>query len=83
MQPSVSVAGSNNRVQKVAKVAVVSNTNLSGTAHDIEQVHAPAVTTEIAAAGAAVPAASGFLRSPWTIGFLGVLALAGTAFIFL
>ncbi|MDE1919751.1 MAG: helix-hairpin-helix domain-containing protein [Patescibacteria group bacterium] len=56
---------------------------------------APAAATELAAAGAASPAASastssenkssapGLFRSPWTLGFLSVMALAGGAFILL
>ncbi|MFZ1075512.1 MAG: helix-hairpin-helix domain-containing protein [Minisyncoccia bacterium] len=88
MQPSVSDVGSSNRVQKVA---AVSNTNLSGTAHDIKQADAPAVTTQIAAAGAAMSApvadtaasASGPFKSAWALGLLGIVAAAGGAFIFL
>lgn len=53
-------------------------------------VGAPAATTELAAAGAALPPAepvkargSGLFRSPWTLGLLGVIAVAGGAFILL
>lgn len=57
-------------------------------AHD-EAVGAPAAEKDLAAAGAALPdspakpAASGIFHSPWTLGFLGVMALAGGAFILL
>lgn len=51
---------------------------------------APAATTELAAAGAALPptepvkaGGSGLFRSPWTLGLLGVIAIAGGAFILL
>ncbi|OGG40605.1 hypothetical protein A2118_02005 [Candidatus Kaiserbacteria bacterium GWA2_50_9] len=57
-----------------------------------EAVIAPTAATELAAVGAASSPAplepatrtsSGIFKSPWTLGFLGVLALAGSAFIFL
>ena len=56
-----------------------------------EEVDAPAAATELAAAGAAVPPPasappsrlSGIFKSPWTLGLLGIIALAGSAFIFL
>lgn len=56
-----------------------------------EAVVAPAAATELAAAGAALPVApladspktGGLFRSPWFLGLIGVVALAGTAFIFL
>jgi len=35
------------------------------------------------AAAAKAPAGSGLLKSPWTLGFLGVVVLAGSAFILL
>lgn len=62
-----------------------------------EAVLAPTAATEIAAVGAAFPASptfeqeltsaadsrvSGIFSSPWTLGFLGVVVLASTAFIF-
>ena len=69
--------------------------SVSGTAHEATAVSAPAVATELAAAGAALMAsttadippekshaANPFL-SPWMLGFLGVMALAGGAFILL
>ena len=73
-------------------------TSISGTAHEKEAVGAPAAATELAAAGAALPAASSappagapapasrlsrLLRSPWTYGLVGIITLAGGAFIFL
>lgn len=55
-----------------------------------EAVNAPAAANGLAAAGAAVSPAppeqsktGGLLRSPWLYGLFGVIALAGTAFIFL
>ncbi len=69
--------------------------SISGTAHEATAVSAPAAATELAAAGAAFAtattsdalpekshAANPFL-SPWMLGFLGVMALAGGAFILL
>lgn len=54
---------------------------------DEKAVLAPAAATELAAAGAALPPdnsrASRIFKSPWTLGFLGIIALAGSAFIFL
>ena len=54
-------------------------------------VNAPTAANELAAVGAALGAespapvsrAAGIFRSPWTLGFLGIVALAGGAFIFL
>ena len=58
-----------------------------------EAVRAPAAPIELGAAGAAFPPEesapsadtklSGLFRSPWTLSFLGVMALAGGAFILL
>lgn len=55
-----------------------------------EAVNAPAAANGLAAAGAAVslappeqPKTGGLLRSPWLYGLFGIIALAGTAFIFL
>lgn len=64
--------------------------NTSTQAHE-EEVRAPATTTELAAAGAALASpqadvaspASGIFHSPWTLGFLGIVALAGGVFILL
>jgi hypothetical protein len=71
------------------------NISISGTAHEATAVNAPAAATELAAAGAALAAsttadplpekprvANPFL-SPWTLGLLGIMALAGGAFILL
>lgn len=75
------------QVQKVEPI-ISAKTNIQE--HD-EAVVAPAAANELAAAGAALldesqeqaPRASGIFKSPWTLGFLGVVALAGSAFIFL
>lgn len=49
-----------------------------------EAVNAPAAANELAAAGAvSAPKLGGIFKSPWTFGLLGVIALAGGAFIFL
>lgn len=58
-----------------------------------EAVGAPAVANELAAAGAVLPPAenasamnariAGMFKSPWTLGFLGIVVLAGGAFILL
>jgi competence ComEA-like helix-hairpin-helix protein len=48
-----------------------------------EAVVAPAAATELAAAGAALPASSNVLRSPWMLGLVSIMALAGGAFILL
>lgn len=68
--------------------------SISGSAHDqITPGSAPAAATGLAAAGASLPADTrpeepkkglpGLLRSPWTLSFLGIMALAGGAFILL
>lgn len=72
------------------------HTNISGAAHAVTAVAAPRVAAELAALGAALPpvpatstetnpvaSASSIFHSPWTLGFLGVMAFAGGAFIFL
>lgn len=51
-------------------------------------VIAPAEATNLASAGAALPESSsspvaGIFKSPWTLSFIGIMALAGVAFIFL
>lgn len=49
-----------------------------------EAVRAPAATTKLAAAGATVPTSSGSVfRSPWMLGLLSIVAIAGGAFILL
>lgn len=70
----------------IQKVEPITSTT-DGAAHE-EEADAPAAATELAAAGAAVaPEADArswsLFRSPWTLGLLGVIALAGGAFIFL
>lgn len=82
----------------VQTVEPAPSTSISGVAHDVTAVAAPVATTELAAAGAALPPAlststetvstahgplSRIFRSPWTLGFLGLVTLAGAAFIFL
>lgn len=72
--------------------------NVSDTAHGAQAIRAPATVTDLAAAGAALPpvaassaggaavadaSASSPFRSPWVLGFLSVMVLAGGAFIFL
>ncbi len=76
-------------------VESVFSSSVSGTAHEATAVSAPAAATELASAGAALMAsttadippekshaANPFL-SPWTLGLLGVMVLAGGAFILL
>jgi len=92
MQPSASPA-SFNQVQaarldeapaRQGEPVISTATNIQ--THD-EGVRAPAATTKLAAAGAALPSvpkkANGLLNSPWTLSLLGVIAVAGGAFIFL
>ena len=75
--------------RQVSEVEPILSARTDVQIHD-DAVSAPAATTELAAAGAASlpqpPPTSrfgGIFKSPWTLGFLGVLALAGGAFIFL
>lgn len=85
VQPSPSVV-SYEQVQKVEPIISQGNVPV----HE-EAVGAPAAANELAAAGAALPqepATStsrvfGIFKSPWTLGFLGTVLLAGSAFIFL
>ncbi|MBI5405883.1 PKD domain-containing protein [Candidatus Kaiserbacteria bacterium] len=89
-QPSPASAG----YKEVQAVESITRARTDVQQHE-EAVLAPAATTELAAAGAALPALSvaassterkralGIFRSPWTLGFLGVMMLAGGAFIFL
>ncbi len=80
------LAQGSNEVQTVESVP---STNISDTAHENTAVSAPRAETEIAALGAALPPEatssriSGLLHSPWTLSFLGLMTLAGGAFIFL
>lgn len=85
-QPSLPAA----RLNGVQTVESVLNTSISGTAYENTAVRAPAAATELAAAGAAFspppePASrvSALFKSPWTLSFIGLMALAGGAFIFL
>src|SRR3990167_8428820 len=83
-QPQANTAGSN-KVQ-VVEPPITSAKNIQ--AHE-EAVRAPAGATELAPAGAALPPpasnarAAGLFSSIWTLGLLGVILLAGGAFIFL
>lgn len=82
-QPSVPQASSN----KVQKVEPITSTGTNVQTHE-EEVRAPAVATELVAAGAALPAPAtkprlSGLFSLWTLGLLGVIIVAGVAFIFL
>lgn len=93
-QPSAVPAGST-LVQTVSETAVpapADDISVSGTAHETTTSGlAPAAAIDLAAAGAALPeeaapaagGTSGLFHSPWTLGLLGVIALAGGAFILL
>ncbi len=80
-----------NTVQTVESVIPIISTTANIQTHD-ETVIAPSAvsateTAEGAALSAAAPAeqpkAGGLFKSPWFLGLLGVIALAGAAFIFL
>lgn len=72
-----------------------SGTSITKPAHAAPAVRAPASSTEVAAAGAALPTVvepphvaapsrvTGVLTSPWTLGFLGLLVFSAGAFILL
>lgn len=83
-QPSVPAASSN-KVQ-VVEPPIISAKNIQ--THE-EAVRAPAGATELAPAGAALPPpasnarAGGLFSSVWALGLIGVILLAGGAFIFL
>lgn len=89
----VSVQLSTNDVgyEKVQAVEPEVGKSVSDRAHDIPAVSAPAAVNELAAAGAASPLASSsspsyaarIFNSPWLLGLIGVILLAGSAFIFL
>ncbi len=88
LQPQGAVASSSARQGTMVESLTSTDTNTS--AHEAEAVSAPAVATELATAGAALPPpepvssqTTGIFRSPWTLGLLGVIALAGGAFILL
>lgn len=82
VQPSVP-AVSYEKVQEVEQI-ISTNTNIQT---NEEGVRAPAAATDLAAAGAALPAtpekSGSIFSSPWFLGLLGVVALAGIAFIFI
>lgn len=88
VQPSISRT-SFNEVQTVespavSKVEPIISTKANIQTHEATAVSAPATTTELAAAGAAsAPKKGGFLHSSWFVSLIGVMVLAGGAFIFL
>jgi competence protein ComEA len=74
--------------KKVQTVEPITNPKPSVNTH--EQINAPAAVTEITVAGATLPpqeptasAATGLFHSVWTFGLLGVILVAGGAFIFI
>jgi len=82
------------RYTSQAVESIISRADVS--IHANTTVSAPAAAISVAAAGAALPVApdqptstassasqSGLLRSPWILGLVGVVALAGGVFIFL
>lgn len=87
-QPSEGIASSS--LMQTVEPIISATSNIQ--AHE-EAAHAPAAATELAAAGAALapaqadaPAksrAAGIFHSPWTLGLLGIMALAGGVFILL
>jgi len=86
VQPSASVTRSNDK-QSVDVTAPASITNVSEPVHAVEAVNAPSTTTQLAALGAVVPTKiapeTSVLRSPWVLGFLGILVVAGGALLIL
>lgn len=88
VQPSPGVVGYE-VVQAVEPLAANKVEPIIGTAANIrdneEAVNAPAAATELAAAGAVAQNSffSNIFHSPWTLGFLSIVALAGGAFIFI
>lgn len=84
--------GTNGRSAGYVEQSSVVTTKVTVQSYD-EEVLAPTVAKELAAVGAALPATStvredaghfsSLFRSPWSFGLLGVIALAGSAFIFL
>lgn len=90
-QPLAAAAG----YQEVQDVTAITTSPAESVSFHEETVMAPAAATELAAAGAA-PAVSletaaepptarvpALFRSPWVLGFLSVVALAGSAFVLL
>ncbi len=70
--------------QKVQTVGPAFSTSVSPSAHGAQMVTAPATSSSLAAAGAALPAASGgvlsvLTASPLALGILGVLVFSGMA----
>ncbi|MDD3531269.1 MAG: helix-hairpin-helix domain-containing protein [Candidatus Pacebacteria bacterium] len=90
VQPAVQLSSNTVSYEQVQKVEPIISQAENVPAHE-EAVSAPAAATKLAAAGAALPLtgttiatpASGIFKSPWTLGFLGTVLLAGSAFIFL
>lgn len=82
MQPSVPAVS----YGKVQEVEQITSTNANIQTNE-EGVRAPAAATDLAAAGAALPAtpekSGSIFSSPWFFGLIGVIALAGAAFIFI
>lgn len=82
MQPSAP-AVSYEMVQEVEQIT----STKANIQKDEEAVRAPAAAIDLAAAGAALPAtpekSGSIFRSPWFLGLIGVIAFAGTAFIFI
>ncbi|MFA6414366.1 MAG: helix-hairpin-helix domain-containing protein [Candidatus Paceibacterota bacterium] len=86
-------AARSNEVQTAEEAPPAETISVSAPAHENTAVGAPTATIELAAVGAALPALEEaptttsqiprFLRSPWTLSFLGLMTLAGSAFIFL
>lgn len=72
---------------EVQTVEPIISTKANIQTHEVTAVNAPTATTELAAVGAALPTitkkSGGIFSSPWTLSFLGVIALAGAAFIFI
>jgi len=99
MQPATTSARSI-QVQKVEPSVTSAAGSIISTKTNIqkndETVDAPAATTKLAAAGAALSSSvspeletdantrlSGIFHSPWTLGLLGIILVAGGAFIFI
>lgn len=72
--------------KKVSEVEPIISASANVPVHE-KAVIAPAATNELAAVGAALPAeqpkAGGLFKSPWFYSLLGVMAIAGAAFIFI
>ena len=91
VQPSVATTS----YSKVQKVEPIISTNANVPAYEKKAVSAPVAASELAATGAAFASSSpeslspvkksapSLLKSPWMLGLLGVITLAGSAFILL